>query len=185
MGTVPHLHNEFFTMAIVRILQYPDPRLKKPAEPVEQVDDTVRAMVNNMFETHYAQDNCAALAATQLDFANPKRITVIDFSPGKNQPLCLINPDIFHREGTQYEYEGCMSMGDSPNDRLYEKVKRAEKINVRALDREGQPFEMEAEGFMAKCIQHEVDHLDGILFIDRLSMLKRNRLIRQLNRKKP
>src|ERR1700683_3816 len=98
-------------MSIVRILQYPDPRLKKISKPVEKIDEEVLKVVNDMFETHYASKNCAALAATQLDFADPLRITVIDFSDKKNQPLCLINPDIFYREGEQIVPEGCMSVG--------------------------------------------------------------------------
>ncbi len=167
-------------MSIVKILQFPDPRLKKAAQWVEKVDDDVRKIVNDMFETHYNAENCAALAATQLDFVNPPRITVIDFSEKRDQPLCLINAEIIAREGEQIVPEGCMSVGGELEDRIFEYVPRAMKIKVRALNTEGQPFEMEAEGFMAQCIQHELDHLDGHLYMDRLSFLKRDRLVTKL-----
>jgi peptide deformylase len=167
-------------MAIVQILQYPDLRLKKSAKRVEKVDEDVRKIVADMFETHYNAENCAALAATQLDFADPLRITVIDFSDTKNQPLCLINPEIIYREGEQNVPEGCMSVGGGLEDRMFEYVKRAMKIRVRALDLDGNPIELEAEGFMAQCMQHEIDHLDGHLYLDRLSALKRERLVKKL-----
>src|ERR1700735_2921235 len=143
-------------MAILRILQYPDLRLKKKAKWVEKVDDQVKKVVDDMFETHYNAQNCAALAATQLDFADPLRITVIDFSDNKNQPLCLINPEIFYCEGEQIVPEGCMSVGGEVDDRVYEYVKRPMKLKVRALNPQGETIEIEAEGFMAQCIQHEV-----------------------------
>ena len=165
-------------MAKVKIRQYPDPRLNAKGQKVEAVDSEVRKIVKDMFETHYAAINCAALAATQLDFENPYAITVIDFSPNKDQPLCLINPEIIHHEGTQNEEGGCMSVPGG----IYEKVKRAYKIRVRALDQDGKPIEFDAEGFMAKCIQHEIDHLYGKLFIDRLSRLKRNRVDKKLEK---
>ena len=158
-------------MSVIKILQYPDPRLKIKGEKVEEVNAEIRKMVNDMFETHYQTQNCAALAATQLDFAHPKRITVIDYSPQHNQPLCLINPEIIAADGEQYDAEGCMSVPAG----VYEKVKRANKITVRALNPEGRPIEFTAEGFLARCIQHELDHLDGKLFIDRISQLKRSR----------
>lgn len=167
-------------MSIVRILQYPDLRLKKQGQWVENVDENVRKVVADMFETHYNAENCAALAATQLDFDNPYRITVIDFSDRKDQPLCLINPEIIYREGEQTVPEGCMSVGGEIEDRVFEYVKRSLKIKVRALDLEGKPFEIEAEGFMAQCMQHEIDHLDGHLYLDRLSSLKRERLVKKL-----
>lgn len=168
-------------MSIVKILQYPDPRLRKKGEKVEDFGDETQKMIDDMFETHYAAENCAALACTQLDFENPKHITVIDFSPMKNQPLCLVNGEIIEREGAQNEEEGCMSVGIKSGT-VFEKVKRAMKIKVRAQDRHGQPLEFEAEGFMAKCIQHELDHLDGKLFLDRLSPLKRYRAEEKLKK---
>lgn len=167
-------------MAIVRILQYPDIRLKKKAKWVETVNEEVRKVVADMFETHYDAKNCAALAATQLDFSEPLRITVIDFSDTKDQPLCLINPEIIYREGEQIVPEGCMSVGGEVEDRVYEYVKRAMKIKVRALNERGETIELEAEGFMAQCMQHEIDHLDGHLYLDRLSALKRERLVKKL-----
>ncbi len=170
-------------MSIIKILQYPDPRLKKPAKRIEQMDDNIHKIIDDMFETHYHAENCAALAATQLDFFDPPCITVIDFSEGKNQPLCLINPEIFSFEGEQIVPEGCMSVGGKGDNRVFDYVKRALKIKVRALNREGKTFEMEAEGFLAQCIQHEVDHLNGLLFIDRLSILKRDRLVKKLRKK--
>lgn len=159
-------------MAILPILQYPDPRLTKPGVEVKCVDDQIKKIIENMFETHYAQENCAALAATQLDHGpsvrEVPRITVIDFSEKKDSPLCLVNPEI-EPIGASFTntQEGCMSVKG-----VHAKVKRAEKIRVKALDREGNPLDFEADGFMAKCIQHELDHLDGIVFIKRLSLLK-------------
>lgn len=157
-------------MAIYKILSYPDPRLKTVARRVDVVDDYIRTIVDNMFETHYNTPNCAALAATQLDIPNPPAITVIDFSSEKNQPLCLINPEIIEREGETFEIEGCMSVYP---DAIHDKVKRAAKIKLTALDRDGKPLLFEADGFLAKCIQHELDHLNGVIYIDHLSMLKR------------
>ena len=133
-----------------------------------------------MFETHYAQENCAALAASQLDIPNPLRITVIDFSEHKNQPLCLINPEIIERIGTYTEEEGCMSVGIGLG--IYEKVTRAAEIKVRAMNMKGEIIEFEANGFMAKCIQHEIDHLNGKLFIDHLSSLKRHRIDKKIRK---
>lgn len=159
-------------MAIVKILQYPDPNLSRKGIFVTDVTDPrIQKIVDDMFETHYNAENCAALAATQLDIPEAPHITVIDFSERKNQPLCLINGEIIDREGEIQEREACMSVAG-----VYEVVRRASKITVRALDREGNPLEFTAEGFMAKCVQHELDHLNGMLFIDRLSKLKRDRI---------
>lgn len=165
-------------MAIIKILQYPDPRLKTVGKRVEVFDDQIQKIIDDMFETHYAAKNCAALAATQLDFEEPPYITVIDFSTERNQPLCLVNAEIIHREGTRTEPEGCMSVPGG----TYEKVTRADKIQVRAQDRHGKILEFEADEFMAKCIQHELDHLDGKLFIEHLSPLKRQRIDKRLSK---
>ncbi len=165
-------------MTILKILQYPNPRLKTVAEPVTTFDDELQKIIDDMFETHYSTENCAALAASQLDFKHPKRITVIDFSPDKDQPLCLVNPEIIERHGEHTEEEGCMSVGGNS----FEKVTRAARIKVRALDRHGKPLEFEADGFMAKCIQHELDHLDGKLFIDHISPLKRERIDKKISK---
>lgn len=159
-------------MTILKILQYPNPRLKQKAKPVTTFDDALQKIIDDMFETHYAASNCAALAATQLDIKDPPAITVIDFSIRKNNPLCLVNPEILEQYGEKTEEEGCMSVSHG----IYEKVKRAEKIKVRALDRYGKLLEFEAKGFMAKCIQHELDHLNGKIFLDHLSKLKRQRI---------
>ncbi|MFW0072631.1 MAG: peptide deformylase [Coxiella-like endosymbiont] len=163
---------------MLKILQYPNPRLKTAAEPVKKFNDELQKIIDEMFETHYNTENCAALAATQLDFKNPKHITVIDFSHQKNEPLCLVNAKIIHRNGEYIEEEGCMSVGGG----IYKKIRRAAKIKVRAQDRHGKSMEFEANGFMAKCIQHELDHLDGIIFLDHLSILKRRRIDKYLEK---
>jgi len=162
-------------MAKLEIVQHPDPRLSMPGQVVTEITPEVRKMVDDMFETHYAQQNCAALAATQLGL--PWRITVIDFSEKKDQPLCLINPEVIAGEGETNTPEGCMSIAG-----VYEKVRRFEKIKVRALDLDGKERIYEEEGFMAKCMQHEIDHLNGRLFIDRLSQLKRKIVNRRFRR---
>ena len=164
-------------MAILKILQYPNLKLKTVAQPVKTFDETLQKIIDDMFETHYHAENCAALAATQLDIPNPQHITVIDFSPTRNQPLCLINAEIIAHEGCATEEEGCMSV-----EGITEKVTRAAKIRVRALDRQGKTLEFDAEGFMAKCIQHELDHLNGHIFLDRISSLKRRRADEKLKK---
>lgn len=172
-------------MAKIRILQYPDPRLKTVARTVENFDDPkLQQIIDDMFETHYAADNCAALAACQLDLIDPPHVTVIDFSDKKNEPLCLVNGKIIATEGEQIGEEGCMSVGCDIGVGVYEKVSRPQKIKVQAFDRHGNPLEFEAEGFMAKCIQHELDHLDGKIFLDRLSKLKRQRVDKKLDKLK-
>lgn len=166
-------------MAKVRILSYPDPKLKRVGKTVTVVDDEIKTIIAAMFETHYGTENCAALAATQLDFDNPPAITVIDFSEQKNEPLCLINPEIIHSEGEQLEYEGCMSVYP---DHIHERVKRATHVTVKALNEKGETIEFKAEGYMAKCLQHEIDHLNGLTYLDRLSPLKRERIVDKIRR---
>ena len=156
-------------MATYPILQFPNPLLNRPGKPITVFDENLKKIVNNMFETHYTQENCAALAATQLGLE--MRITVIDFSEDKNQPLCLINPEIIEKSGSHQEEEGCMSVAG-----VSAKVTRASKIKVKYQDIKGNEHHMHADGFMAKCIQHEVDHLDGILYLERLNHLKRKLL---------
>lgn len=163
-------------MTVVRILQYPDHRLTLKATPVTEFTAEIKQMIDDMFETHYAANNCAALAHSQLDFPEPKRITVIDFSENKDQPLCLVNPEITEKSGETFTEEGCMSVSHGG----VAKVRRAEKIHVKYLDRDGNPREMDADDFLAKCIQHEIDHLDGILFIDRISDFKRRQLEKKI-----
>ena len=165
-------------MTEIRILQYPDPLLKRKGVTVTDFGPAFQIIIDNMFETHYAQENCAALAATQLDIPQAPRVTVIDFSPEKNQPLCLVNPIITSKEDTQLMEEACMSVGEGGI--VSAKIERARKITVTAKDRHGKEIEIKAEDFLAQCIQHEMDHLDGVLFIDYLSALKRKRIEKQL-----
>ncbi len=155
-------------MARLPILEYPDPRLRIRAEHVTVVDDEIKRLVDDMFETMYAAPGIG-LAATQVDVH--KRVIVIDVSEGRDEPYCLINPEIVWAEGRDSYEEGCLSVPG-----LYEHVERAERIKVKALDRNGEPFELEAEGLLAQCVQHEMDHLEGKLFVDYLSQLKRERL---------
>jgi peptide deformylase len=161
-------------MAILDILHFPDPRLRNTAKPVAQVDDSIRRLIDDMLETMY-QAPGIGLAATQVNVA--KRVVVIDLSEEKNQPLCLVNPEIIEKDGEEQMEEGCLSVPG-----IYELVKRANQIRVRALDRDGTPFEMEAEGLLAVCIQHELDHLEGKLFVDYLSSLKRQRIRKKLEK---
>ncbi len=163
-------------MALLDILHFPDPRLRTRATPVEQVDDSVRRLVADMFETMY-QAPGIGLAATQVNVH--RRIIAIDISEERDQPLCLINPEILERSGEEEMEEGCLSVPG-----VYDRVVRAERIRFRALDRDGQPFEQEAEGLLAICIQHEIDHLDGKLFVDYLSSLKRQRIRKKLEKQR-
>ena len=155
-------------MAILEILHYPDPILRTAAEAVEAVDDEVRTLIDNMLETMYDAPGIG-LAAIQVGV--PLRVITIDISENRNEPLCLINPKILSAQGCKESEEGCLSVPD-----YYDQVTRAEKIQVTALDRNGDTLDMEAEGLLAVCIQHEIDHLDGKLFVDYLSHLKRQRL---------
>ena len=161
-------------MAQLNILHYPDPRLRKPALPVETIDDSVRILVANMLETMYAAPGIG-LAATQVNVQ--KRVVVMDISENKDQPRVFINPTLLEREGEGEMDEGCLSVPG-----FYETVRRAERIQVSALDLNGEPFELEAHGLLAVCIQHEIDHLDGKLFVDYLSLLKRDRIRKKLEK---
>lgn len=163
-------------MARLEILHYPDPRLREKARPVAQVDERVRRLADDMLETMYAAPGIG-LAATQVGV--PLRVVVIDISEDHSQPLVLINPEIVAREGEEEMEEGCLSVPG-----IYERVRRAARVRVRALDREGRPFEREADGLLAVCIQHEIDHLDGKLFVDYLSELKRSRIRKRLEKQK-
>lgn len=159
-------------MAILNILHFPDSRLRNRAKKVEQVDDSVRKLIDDMFETMYEAPGIG-LAATQVDDA--RQVIVIDISEGRDQPLCLINPEILETAGEESMDEGCLSVPG-----VYETVIRADRVKVRALNRDGESFELVAEGLLAVCIQHEMDHLDGKLFIDYLSNLKRQRIRKRL-----
>lgn len=162
-------------MTIIRILSFPDPKLRRKGIPVTDFGEATQKIIDDMFETHYNSENCAALAATQLDIPNAPHITVIDFSEKKDQPLCLVNGKIIERSGKATDDEGCMSVGHGSG--AFAKVTRSAKIKVQAQDRHGEIIEFEAVGFMAKCVQHELDHLDGKLFVDNLSTLKRKRIL--------
>lgn len=155
-------------MAVLKILEYPDPRLRIVASPVPAVTDAIRRLADDMLETMY-QAPGVGLAATQVD--QPLRLLVLDVSESRDQPLVLINPEILQREGSERNDEGCLSVPG-----VTEGVERAARIRVRAWDRQGQDLELEAEGLLAVCIQHEMDHLDGKLFVDYLSELKRQRI---------
>jgi peptide deformylase len=161
-------------MPLLDILTFPDPRLRRAATPVERVDDNIRRIVDDMLETMYAAPGIG-LAAIQVDI--PKRIVVIDTSKEQNEPLCLINPEIIERDGVEEMEEGCLSVPG-----FYENVTRAERIRARALDRNGEPLEIDADGLLAVCIQHEIDHLDGRLFVDHISALKRQRIRKKLEK---
>ena len=155
-------------MAILEILHYPDPRLRNIAKPVEIVDASITTLIDDMLETMYDAPGIG-LAAVQVNVA--KRIVVIDVSDDRNDPVVLINPEILDQQGDIETEEGCLSVPG-----IYENVTRADDIRVKALDREGQVVEMDAQGLLAVCIQHEIDHLDGRLFVDYLSRLKRHRI---------
>jgi peptide deformylase len=163
-------------MTKLAILEYPDPRLRTKAEPIRTVDDAVRKLVDDMLETMYAARG-VGLSATQVDVH--RRLLVLDVSDTRDQPLVFINPEIVSAEGRTPGEEGCLSVPG-----IYDKVERAERIRVRALDRNGESFEMDAEGMLAICIQHEMDHLEGKLFVDYLSELKRQLIRRRLQKER-
>jgi peptide deformylase len=153
---------------ILDILKYPDKRLRTIAKPVVTVDETIKQQVKDMFETMYEAPGIG-LAATQVNFH--QRIIVIDVSDQCNEPICLINPKVIEKSGEIQWEEGCLSVPD-----YYENVIRANNIKVQALNKHGEAFELEASEMLSVCIQHEIDHLDGILFVDHLSKLKQKRL---------
>ena len=153
---------------LLPILHYPDKRLRTVAKPVETIDKSTQELVKNMFETMYDAPGIG-LAATQIN--HHQRIIVIDTTEDKSNPICLINPEIIEKDGEIDWEEGCLSV---PN--YYDCVKRANHIKVRALNEQGESFELEADELLGVCIQHEIDHLDGILFVDHLSKLKQRRL---------
>ena len=159
-------------MAPLRILQYPDPRLRTRAQPVDAVTDDIRQLVADMFATMYGAPG-VGLAASQVDVH--KRVIVVDISKERNEPHAFINPEIEIVGGTQLLEEGCLSIPG-----FYEAVSRADKIRVAALNDHGDPFALETDGFLSVCIQHECDHLEGKLFVDRLSSLKRSRIRKKL-----
>lgn len=161
-------------MAKLKILEFPDPRLRKKAVPIDDVDDTVRQLIDDMLETMYAAPGIG-LAATQVDVH--RRLLVGDVSQEKNEPFALINPEILEQDGSAVTEEGCLSVPG-----YYDEVERAEHIRVRFLDRDGAERELECEGLLAVCVQHEMDHLEGRLFVDYLSEVKRQRIRKRLQK---
>jgi len=161
-------------MAQLNILHFPDPRLRLKAKPIEKVTDKIRQLANDMLETMYDAPGIG-LAATQVN--EQKRLIVIDISEDKTSPLFLINPELIETEGEREFEEGCLSVPEA-----YETVVRADTIRVRALNLQGETFEMDADGILATCIQHEIDHLEGKLFVDYLSNLKRQRIKKRLEK---
>lgn len=161
-------------MALLDILHYPDSRLRNVAKPVDAVNDELRKLIDDMFETMYAAPGIG-LAATQVNVA--KRVVVIDVSDNGDEPLALVNPEILEKDGVETMQEGCLSVPG-----FYENVERAERIRFRYLDRNGELIEREADGLLAVCVQHEIDHLDGKLFVDYLSDLKRSRIRKKLEK---
>ena len=154
-------------MAILKLVYLPDPRLKKPSEPVEVFDDVLQILIDDMFETMYKAQG-VGLAAPQVGIN--KQLSVIDVKQDKKETYVLINPEIIERKGEEPMQEGCLSVPGA-----YDTVVRSSWVKMRALDRDGKPYELEADGLLAECIQHEIDHLHGKLFVDLLSDLKRER----------
>ena len=161
-------------MAVLPVLHFPNERLRIKAKPVAVVDAQIQHIIDDMFETMYAEEGIG-LAATQVDIH--QRIIVIDVSEARNQPLVLINPELLEKVGDTGIEEGCLSVPESHGF-----VPRAERVKVKALDRNGELFELEADDLLAICIQHEMDHLEGKLFVDYLSPLKRQRIRQKLEK---
>jgi peptide deformylase len=162
-------------MALLHILRYPDPRLYTVAARVDRVDHGIRKLIKDMAETMYAAPG-VGLAATQVD--THLRVILIDLSEAHDQLRVFINPELIASSGVADREEGCLSVPG-----VYEKVQRAERITVRALDAQGKPYTLEAEGLLAVCIQHEMDHLEGKVFVERLSRLKRQRILAKLKKR--
>jgi peptide deformylase len=163
-------------MAKLSILRYPDPRLHTVAKPVAVVDDRIRQLADDMLELMYQADG-VGLAATQVDVH--ERVIVIDTSEGRDDPRVLINPELIARsEEMTFADEGCLSVPT-----VYDKVKRHARVTVRALDRDGKPYEFDAEGLLSVCVQHEMDHLMGKVFVEYLSLLKRDRIKTKMQKK--
>jgi peptide deformylase len=161
---------------ILKIVKYPEPVLSQPGEPVTEFDGELKKLVDDMFETMYASQGIG-LAAPQVGVS--KRVTVIDLGQAKDpaQKLVLINPEVIFREGKQYEEEGCLSFPE-----IREKVQRASKVRIRAQDLKGKWFELDGEELLSRAFQHEIDHLDGMLFIFRMSSLKRDLVLRKIRK---
>ena len=163
-------------MALLPILEFPDERLRTIARPVEEVTDEIRSILDDMLETMYEAPGIG-LAATQVNVH--QRMIVIDTSEEKNDPIYLVNPEITALDGVEEMDEGCLSVPG-----IYEKVSRADRISIKALGYDGKSFKLDADELLAVCIQHEIDHLDGKLFVDYLSPLKRNRIKKKLEKQR-
>jgi peptide deformylase len=161
-------------MTRLTILEFPDPRLRTKAVPLARVDNEIRQLIDDLLETMYAAKG-VGLAATQVDVH--RRVIVADVSEEKNAPLALVNPVIVRRDDVEVSEEGCLSVPG-----IYEEVSRAKRVAVRALNRDGRSVELELDGLLAVCVQHELDHLDGKLFVDYLSELKRTRIRKKLEK---
>jgi len=162
-------------MALLEVLKFPDPRLRIKAKPVTEFNKELKRMVDDMYETMYAEHG-VGLAGTQVNIH--LRIFTMDVSEKHDSPICVINPEIISLEGMQYDYHGCLSVGGGISDKL----ERAAKVHLRAVDVNGKPIEFHATELMAICIQHEMDHLEGKLFIDHLSRLKQARIRTKLEK---
>lgn len=173
-------------MSVLEILTFPDPRLAERSTPVDVVDDSVRRLIDDMFETMYLSDG-VGLAAPQVGVT--KRLIVVDCAPrpedededaplGPREPHAIVNPEIVERAGQILWEEGCLSVPGYTDE-----IERAERVTVRGLDRDGKPLELKAEGLLAVCLQHEIDHLDGVLFVDRLSRLKQTMVKKKLRKR--
>ena len=161
-------------MTIRKILTEPDPFLRQKSRKIDVVDDSTRSLMDDMLETMYEAPGIG-LAATQVDIH--QQIVVIDVSEDKSDPLCLVNPEIIDKSGSEVSEEGCLSVPE-----YYAEVQRAEKVTVRAMGRDGETYEVDADGLLAVCIQHEMDHLQGKLFVDYLSPLKQQRVRKKLEK---
>jgi peptide deformylase len=161
-------------LSILTILEFPDERLRKKAVAIKVVDESIKQLADDMLQTMY-EARGIGLAATQVNIQ--QRIIVIDISEEKNEPLYFINPEIIEKNGVEESEEGCLSVPG-----FYEKVKRAEHVKIKALDKDGKSFELHARDLLAVCLQHEIDHLDGKLFVDYLSSLKRQRIKSKLEK---
>lgn len=169
-------------MSVIKILQYPQDLdlLRRKGKKVTVFDEAFSKIVEDMFQTLYKANNCAALAATQLDIPDAPHVTVIDFSPEKNKPLCLVNAKITSRDGTDVLREGCMSVNSRKGKSIASGIERASEITVEAQDKDGNTMVLNESGFMARVIQHELDHLDGKLYIDYITGLRRKILERKI-----
>lgn len=162
-------------MALLEILKYPDPRLRTTGKPVTEITPELRQQVKDMYETMYHAQGLG-LAGAQVNIH--LQLFVMDISDTRDNPICVLNPEILHMEGEQDDYHGCLSVGSGMGD----KITRAANVKLRGMDLDGKTFEMDLEGVAAICVQHEIDHLNGMLFIDHLSKLKRERLLEKIKK---